>query len=184
MKVLIVVDMQNDFLTGALKNYNACQIVPKVVDKINKFEGIVIATRDTHFEDNYARTIEGKIIDKHCIEGSYGWQLEDSIEEAIRQKPKAYKVNKYSFAYDKWEQLFYDIMQIDELEEIELVGVCTDLCVLNNAIILQNLFPTIKVSVDKSCCAGTTVDKHNEAIKIMMDNLIGIKCRWTNYGDN
>lgn len=175
MKVLIVVDMQNDFLTGSLKNYNACQIVPKVVDKINKFEGIVIATRDTHFEDNYARTIEGKMLSKHCIEGSYGWQLDDDIEKAIRQKPKAYKVNKYSFGYDKWLDLFYDIMNIDELEEIELVGVCTDICVLANATILQSLFPTIRISVDKSCCAGTTPERHNDAIKIMMSNLIGIK---------
>lgn len=182
MKVLIVVDMQNDFLTGSLKNYEACQIIPNVVKKIEKFDGIVIATRDTHFEDNYNRTLEGRMLNKHCIESSYGWQLEDSVYEAIKKKDKSYIVNKYSFGYDKWENLFYDIMNIDELEEIELVGVCTDICVISNALILQSLFPSVNIVVDKSCCAGTTIDRHNDAIRVMMSNLIGIKVDFTANG--
>lgn len=156
-KTLIVVDMQNDFINGALGTEEAVAIVENVKKKIAKYQEAgdeVIFTRDTH-QDNYLDTNEGKYLPvPHCIEGTEGWQIpEDIVVEG------AIFLNKPSFGYLDWKQY--------HLEEVELIGLCTDICVVSNALIIKALYPEIKVSVDASCCAGVTPESHQAALTTM-----------------
>lgn len=156
-KTLIVVDMQNDFINGALGTKEAVSIVENVKKKIAKYQEAgeeIIFTRDTH-QDNYLDTNEGKYLPvPHCIEGTEGWQIPEDIavEGAIF-------LNKPSFGYLDWKQY--------HLEEVELIGLCTDICVVSNALIIKALYPEIKVSVDASCCAGVTPESHQAALTTM-----------------
>lgn len=157
-KTLIVVDMQNDFIDGSLGTKEAVAIVDKVKDKIAQYkeQGYkIIYTRDTHKED-YLDTPEGKKLPvEHCIQGTYGWEIADGlmVEGSII-------IDKPSFGYTKWTEL--------ELgDEIELIGLCTDICVVSNALILKALFPDAKMTVDAGCCAGVTPESHNAALVTM-----------------
>lgn len=157
MKTLIVVDMQKDFVDGALGTSEAVAILDNVKAKIKEYidnGDEVIFTRDTH-HDNYMDTNEGKHLPVvHCIEGSDGWQIYDGLYvEGCKI------VDKPSFGYTGWTDFNF--------EEVELIGLCTDICVVSNALILKALFPEIKVSVDSKCCAGVTVDSHEAALKTM-----------------
>ena len=157
MKTLIVVDMQKDFVDGALGTSEAVAILDNVKAKIKEYidDGDeVIFTRDTHHE-NYMDTNEGKHLPVvHCIEGSDGWQIYDGLYvEGCKI------IDKPSFGYTGWTDFNF--------EEIELIGLCTDICVVSNALILKALFPEIKVSVDSKCCAGVTVESHEAALKTM-----------------
>ena len=157
MKTLIVVDMQKDFVDGALGTSEAVAILDNVKAKIKEYidnGDEVIFTRDTHHE-NYMDTNEGKHLPVvHCIEGSDGWQIYDGLYvEGCKI------VDKPSFGYTGWTDFNF--------EEVELIGLCTDICVVSNALILKALFPEIKVSVDSKCCAGVTVDSHEAALKTM-----------------
>lgn len=156
-KTLIVVDMQNDFIHGALGTEEAAAIVENVKKKIAKYQEAgeeIIFTRDTH-QNNYLDTNEGKYLPvPHCIEGTKGWQIPDDI--AVEG---AVYLNKPSFGYLDWKQY--------HLEEVELVGLCTDICVVSNALIIKALYPEIKVSVDASCCAGVTPESHQAALTTM-----------------
>ena len=162
MKTLIVIDMQNDFITGPLGTPEAKAIVPKVKKKIADYRANgdrIIFTRDTHFK-NYLDTLEGKHLPvEHCICGSEGWQVPSDLMsyEDIR-------VNKYSFGYDCWSEGNYTF---EDCESIELVGVCTDICVVSNALILKAEYPYIEITVDASCCAGTTPENHKAALQVM-----------------
>ena len=154
MKTLIVVDMQKDFVDGALGTSEAVAILDNVKAKIKEYidnGDEVIFTRDTH-HDNYMDTNEGKHLPVvHCIEGSDGWQIYDGLYvEGCKI------VDKPSFGYTGWTDFNF--------EEVELIGLCTDICVVSNALILKALFPEIKVSVDSKCCAGVTVDSHEAAL--------------------
>lgn len=157
MKTLIVVDMQNDFIDGSLGTKEAEAIVANVDAKIKKYldEGNqVIFTRDTH-QENYMDTNEGKHLPVvHCIEGTEGWAIREGL-----YKDGCEIINKPSFGYTGWDE--YDF------EEVELVGLCTDICVVSNALIIKALFPEITVSVDSSCCAGVTPESHEAALKTM-----------------
>lgn len=156
-KTLIVVDMQKDFIDGALGSKEAVAIVENVKKKIafykeNGYE--IIFTRDTH-QENYMETNEGKHLPvMHCIEGTDGWQIAEGLEVE-----GAIYINKPNFGYVNWKEY--------ALEEVEMVGLCTDICVVSNALILKATFPEINVTVDASCCAGVTPDSHKAALTTM-----------------
>ena len=167
MKVLIVVDMQNDFITGSLGSKLAENIVEKVVNKVKAFDGTVIFTRDTHFE-NYLNTREGKNLPvKHCIKDTFGWEICDEL------KPFAKKViDKPTFGS---VDLANELKTYKDIEEIELCGLCTDICVISNAMILKATFPEVKIVVDSSCSAGVSEESHNTALDSMKAVQIEVK---------
>ncbi len=156
-KTLIVVDMQKDFIDGALGTGEAVAIVEKVKEKIALYQANgdeIIFTRDTHQPD-YLSTNEGKYLPvEHCIEETEGWQIYEGLEV-----DGATYINKPNFGYTGWAEF--------DFEEVELVGLCTDICVVSNALILKALFPEIKITVDAGCCAGVTPESHEAALLTM-----------------
>ena len=160
MRYLIVVDMQVDFITGALGSELATAIVPNVVEKVKNFDGRVIFTRDTHFAD-YMQTQEGKNLPvPHCIKDSDGWQICDELRpyaEVI--------VDKLTFGSIDLPHLLEGYGE--SIEGIELCGLCTDICVISNAMVLKAAFPEVPVAVDASCSAGVSVESHNTALNAM-----------------
>ena len=162
---LIVVDMQKDFVDGALGTPEAQAIVEKVADKILGFEGQIFATLDTHRE-NYLTTAEGKKLPvKHCIKGTPGWVLNDSVAAALEQKGYT-PVEKLTFGSVLLPRLLYQAAAGENFT-VELVGLCTDICVVSNALLLKALFPEAEISVDASCCAGVTPESHEAALLTM-----------------
>ena len=164
-KVLIVVDMQKDFVDGALGSKEAVAIVDNVVKKIEGFDGDIIVTYDTHPE-NYMETQEGKNLPvPHCIKGSDGWKLDAKVQAAVDKKGcKAIEKPTFgSTELPEYIKAAYDPSDI----EIELIGLCTDICVVSNALMMKANFLETPVSVDASCCAGVTVDTHNAALTTM-----------------
>lgn len=162
--VLIVVDMQKDFVDGALGTKEAVAIVDNVVAKIKDFDGDVIATYDTHGE-NYMETQEGKKLPvPHCIKGTDGWRLDKKVQEALDEKGFT-EVYKPTFgSVDLVEMIRkYDV----ENTQIQLIGLCTDICVVSNALLLKANFPEMNISVDAACCAGVTPEKHLAALETM-----------------
>ena len=158
MKFLIVVDMQNDFISGSLGSEDAKSIVNNVKEKIEKFDGKVIFTRDTHYK-NYMETQEGKNLPvKHCVIDTYGWEICDELKEYAKDV-----INKVTFGSMDLPK----ILENEEIEEIELCGLCTDICVISNAMILKAAFPEVKLTVDSSCSAGVTKESHNKALDAM-----------------
>lgn len=165
-KLLLVVDMQNDFINGSLGTKEAEKIVPKVVDKIKKFDGQVIFTRDTHTEE-YLSTQEGKKLPvEHCIKNSFGWQLCDEINEIAHEKD-CMIIDKPSFGSLELVDVLKKINMTHPVEQIEVIGLCTDICVISNALILKAAFPECEIIVDSSCCAGVTIASHNNALEAM-----------------
>lgn len=165
MKVLVVVDMQNDFIDGALGTKEAQAIVPNVVKKIEEYNGSqypIIFTRDTHYK-NYLFTQEGKNLPvEHCIYGTEGWNIKEGLETM-----NCRYVDKDSFGWFNWERTIGNILPVSDIESIELVGLCTDICVISNAMILKAVFPEIPITVDASCCAGVTPESHKNALEAM-----------------
>lgn len=176
MKILIVVDMQNDFIYGPLGTDEAKNIVPAVIDKIEEYydnnnNNPIIFTQDTHYND-YLYTLEGKKLPiPHCICGSEGWDLIPEINYLKRKlNLNADFVNKESFGFNDWEGCLEwneDEDFMEHIESIELCGVCTDICVVSNALILRALYPDKKIIVDAKCCAGVTPEKHKAALEVM-----------------
>lgn len=160
MKFLIVVDMQVDFITGSLGSKIAEAIVPRVVEKVKAFEGTVLFTRDTHTPD-YLSTQEGKKLPVvHCVRNTPGWQVCDAL------RPYAHTlVDKETFGSVELPGLLKGYGQ--PVEEITLCGLCTDICVISNAMILKAAFPEARVVVDGSCSAGVTQESHNTALQAM-----------------
>lgn len=165
-KTLIVIDMQNDFISGSLGTPEAQAIVPNVKKKIEEYKARgdeIIFTRDTH-QSNYLETNEGKHLPvEHCIEGTHGWQISDDLDV-----DNCIYIDKPSFGWTHWDAHHFD--------EVELVGVCTSICVLSNALILKATFPEIKITVDANCCACVTTESHKHAIesmKMCQINVIG-----------
>lgn len=160
MKYLIVVDMQVDFITGSLGSELATAIVPNVVEKVKNFDGKVLFTRDTHFED-YMQTQEGrKLPVPHCIKDTDGWQICDELQPYVETV-----VDKVTFGSVELPQLLKDYGE--PVDEIELCGLCTDICVISNAMILKAAFPEAKIVVDAKCSAGVSVESHNTALDAM-----------------
>ena len=156
-KTLIVVDMQNDFIDMALGTKEAVAIVPKVKEKIQEYVqngDEIIFTRDTH-GDNYLQTPEGKQLPvEHCIKGTKGWQIAEGLYiEGCKI------IDKPNFGWPHWNE--------EHLEDVEIIGLCTDICVVSNALIIKATFPDINVKVDSNCCAGVTVETHEAALKTM-----------------
>ena len=163
MEVLVVVDMQNDFIDGALGTREAVAIVPKVEAKIRGFAGPVLFTRDTHEED-YMETQEGKNLPVvHCVKGTDGWQINEKVKTALKD---AVVIDKPTFGS---KILAEEITKIAEKEDITvtLVGLCTDICVVSNAILIKAYLPEIPVKVIASCCAGVTPESHEAALATM-----------------
>lgn len=163
-KILVVVDMQKDFIDGSLGTAEAVAIVPAVTDKIRAFDrNDVFATRDTHRKD-YLDTQEGKNLPvEHCIEGTEGWMLEPHIEEMILPD---HIFNKPTFGSVELARKMLEISHEEDIE-IELVGLCTDICVISNALLLKAYMPEVVISVDPACCAGVTLQKHDAALETM-----------------
>ena len=163
-RILVVVDMQKDFVNGALGTKEAVAIVPAVVDKIRQYEKEnIFVTRDTHQKD-YLTTQEGrKLPVEHCIEGTPGWELDPTVAEAVQG---AAIVNKPTFGSTELMNIIREISEKDEIS-IELIGLCTDICVVSNALLLKAAVPEVEISVDASCCAGVTPEKHEAALETM-----------------
>ena len=159
-KILIVVDMQNDFIDGALGTPEAVAIVPHVREKIESFDGKVFFTRDTHFE-NYMSTEEGRNLPvPHCIKGTDGWQIRAELD-ALRTTEA---IDKLTFG----SRELVDVLAAEgEIESITFVGLCTDICVISNAMVVKAFYPEIPLTVDARCCAGVTPESHARALAAM-----------------
>ncbi len=169
-QILVVVDMQNDFIDGALGTKEAVDIVGNVVAKIREYQGCKIyLTRDTHFE-NYMDRQEGrKLPVPHCIKGSLGWKIRpEVIMTAESVTNRIVKVDKPSFGSIALSELIYQDSLMDDIE-VELVGLCTDICVVSNALLLKAKMPEVPIKVDRKCVAGVT-PKKNEAALLTMES--------------
>ncbi|MBQ3932040.1 MAG: cysteine hydrolase [Firmicutes bacterium] len=161
-KLLIVIDMQNDFIDGSLGTKEAEAIVPAVKAKIASYPPKdVIATMDTHGPD-YLKTQEGRNLPvEHCIKGTDGWKIRPDIAELL---DKAIIYEKPTFGCEK---LAADLKNVKGLKEVEMIGLCTDICVVSNALLIKAALPEIRISVDSACCAGVTPEKHLAALETM-----------------
>lgn len=185
-KVLVVVDMQNDFIDGALGTPEAQVIVQNVVEKLehtDRSETLVIFTKDTHYED-YMDTLEGKLLPvPHCIENTHGWSINKEVSGAVDGHPGLVyssgkiingRVYKNTFGSDGLREFL--IQHKESIEEVEFVGLCTDICVVSNALMARQALPNTAIVVDASCCAGVTPEKHRAALEVMKScqiNVIG-----------
>ena len=157
-KVLVVVDMQNDFIDGALGTAEAVAIVPKVAEKIKNFDGTVLYTRDTH-EEEYMQTQEGRNLPvPHCIRGTHGWEISGALDTSDCEV-----IDKPTFGSVALAQK----LAVIQPDQIELVGLCTDICVISNAMLCKAYMPETEILVDPACCAGVTPESHNRALKAM-----------------
>lgn len=170
-RVLIVVDMQKDFVDGALGSSEAVEIVDTVVEKIRGFDGPIFVTMDTHDED-YLDTMEGRNLPvKHCIKGTDGWKLNSEVKKALKGKDFII-VEKPTFGSVKLVELLREYVDSDA--EIELVGLCTDICVVSNALLLKANYYETPIYVDAGACAGVSPEAHNAAISTMKSCHINI----------
>lgn len=161
--ILVVVDMQNDFIDGALGTKEAVAIVPKVAEKIRNFSGKVLFTRDTH-EENYLDTQEGKNLPvPHCIRETKGWQIRPELMELCRETP----IDKGTFGSVTLGSVLFELNKAESIESITFVGLCTDICVISNVMIAKAFLPEVKLIVDASCCAGVTPQSHRNALEAM-----------------
>ena len=161
----VVVDMQKDFVDGALGSSEAAAIVEKVVEKIKSFDGEIFVTLDTHY-DNYSETAEGrKLPVPHCIKGTDGWKLDKSVASALENR-EYMTVEKPTFGSVKLPKLI-EAAAGEEDFSIETIGLCTDICVVSNALLLKANFPEKPIAVDSACCAGVTVQAHKAALATM-----------------
>ena len=171
MDILVVVDMQNDFIDGALGTPEARAVVPRVAEKIRAWEGPVYATQDTHFA-NYLETQEGRILPvPHCIQGTGGWRVEPSVRKALTEgaarNESVLYITKATFGSTDLAEILAKRCQEGPIEEIVLIGLCTDICVISNALVLKAFLPDVPLAVDAACCAGVTPESHGNALAAM-----------------
>ena len=159
-KILIVVDMQNDFIDGALGTKEAVAIIPYVKEAVERFDGKVFFTRDTHFE-NYMQTQEGGNLPvPHCIKGTEGWQIRHELDALRSTEP----IDKLTFG----SKDLVDVLQAEgDIESITFLGLCTDICVISNAMVVKAFFPDVPLIVDAKGCAGVTPESHRRALEAM-----------------
>ena len=161
--ILVVVDMQNDFIDGALGTKEAVAIVPAVKEKIENFDGKVIFTRDTHFE-NYMETQEGKNLPvPHCIKGTKGWEIRSELMDLCKDNP----IDKLTFGSSELGNILVEENKVNTIESITFIGLCTDICVISNVMIAKAFLPEVRVIVDAACCAGVTPESHKNALEAM-----------------
>ena len=174
-KYLIAVDLQKDFIDGALGTGEALAIVPAVCTRIRECREAgytIIATLDTH-EDNYMETREGKRLPvPHCIRNTEGWRIRPEVAEALGRD--ALLVEKPTFGSVRLPQIIRDTSGGDDPEVIELLGLCTDICVVSNALLLKAAFPETEFTVHADCCAGVTPAKHEAALETMRSCQISV----------
>ncbi len=170
-KLLVVVDMQNDFIDGELGSKRALDIVDRVVEKIKNWDGSIIVTMDSHESDSYDTTEEGKTIPEHCIYGSKGWRLNSKVNEALEAKGDYYICQKIDrFATPE----IGSYASTNQKDYVEFVGLCTDICVVSNVLMLRSMNPTIDIAVDSTCCAGLTERSHEAALMVMENCCVDI----------
>ncbi len=164
-KYLIVTDMQNDFIDGALGTPEAVAIVPSVCEKIRSFDGDIIVTMDTHGSD-YMKKREGRFLPvEHCIKGTEGWDLSKEVKASLYGKN--YRVlEKITFGSVDLPKLLKDLSG-EENFEVHVIGLCTDICVVSNAMIVKASFPEADIYVDAACCAGVSPESHRAALQTM-----------------
>lgn len=161
-KLLIVIDMQNDFVTGKLGSENAQIAAKNIAEHIGEYDRIIF-TRDTH-DENYLDTLEGKFLPvPHCIEGSEGHEVIPELMNIRSRHQEISTLNKYSFGSFSWHNAF----DASNYDAIEVCGVCTDICVVSNALILRSLFPNTRIICHKDWCAGTSIAAHEAALEVM-----------------
>ena len=161
--VLVVVDMQKDFIDGALGTAEAVAIVPAVVERVKSFKGPVLFTRDTHGED-YMDTQEGRRLPvPHCIRGTEGWRIRPELE-ALRTRPA---IDKPSFGSTELPRILRDMDAEEPVASVTLLGLCTDICVISNALLIKAALPEARVAVDAACCAGVSPESHRRALNAM-----------------
>lgn len=184
-KLLIVIDAQNDFITGALRNEDAIRTLPNLVKLIEDHDGPVIATHDTHFNKiqvcaswppesgiPYEESMEGqKLPVPHCIKLSEGWELAPEVLAACQAKNTEKEINyraidKYTFGFTGWKD-YLNFKDYENIDEIVIAGYCTDICVVSNALILRATYPNKKITVVANACAGVTPEKHEAALEVM-----------------
>ncbi len=185
MKVLVLVDLQNDFIDGALGSPEAQAIVPRVVDKINNYSDksntLVLFTKDTHYAD-YLNTLEGTMLPiEHCIENTQGWSINREVKDAVRRNrflscSKGDIINgriyKNTFGSDVLRNFLKE--NSDIIEQVEFIGLCTDICVISNVLMARQVLPDTNIYVDSSCCAGVTPEKHQAALEVMRSCQINV----------
>lgn len=160
--VLVVVDMQKDFIDGALGTKEAVAIVDNVAEAIRSFDGEVIFTRDTHF-DNYMETQEGRNLPvPHCIKGTEGWQIDKKLASLRTDGMKVFDKPTFGSV-----ELAAYLKENKELEQVTLIGLCTDICVISNALLIKANLPEVEVTVIEKCCAGVTPQSHKNALEAM-----------------
>lgn len=160
-KLLVVVDIQNDFVDGTLGSKEAVAIIPNAVNKIKNWDGEIVCTADTH-PDNYLETNEGKHLPvPHCIEKTYGWMLNKEIANALGENPTIISKPTFGSLY------LADYIRGNNFDRIEFIGLCTDICVVSNVLLAKAYVPGASIAVDVSCCAGVTPESHNAAIQTM-----------------
>lgn len=163
MNILIVIDMQNDFIDGSLGTKEAVGIVPAVAEKIRNFDGMVLATRDTHGAD-YLETQEGRNLPvTHCIKGTPGWEIRPEIAGLLTTQP----IDKPTFGSDRLGEYLTELNAAEAIESITLIGLCTDICVISNAMVIKAFLPEVPILVDAACCAGVTPESHRRALEAM-----------------
>ena len=187
MKLLCLIDLQKDFIDGALSTPEAQAIIPNIVNKINNYSDkknvLVLFTKDTHHY-NYLDTLEGTILPiPHCIENTPGWSINKEVEAAVKanrflsyssDKIINSRVYKNTFGSDDLEELL--VKYKDDIESVEFCGLCTDMCVISNVLMARQKLPDIEITVDMTCCAGSTLEKHKAALEVMKScqiNIIG-----------
>lgn len=164
--LLLIIDMQKDFIDGSLGTREAEAIVAAVVKRAEEFEGTLIFTRDTHTTD-YRNTAEGKKLPvEHCIEGTPGWELHPLLE-ALRVKRNALVFDKLTFGSKELALALEEAHNTRGIRSITLCGLCTDICVISNALLLKAFLPEVPIQVDASCCAGVTPQSHANALEAM-----------------
>ncbi len=171
-KVLIVVDIQNDFVDGALGTKEAAAIINNAAEKIRSFDGDIFVTLDTHSED-YMNTAEGKKLPvPHCIKGTSGHELNVLVKKALNAVQYEI-IEKPTFGSERLGALLKERYDDKELS-VELIGICTDICVISNALVIKAFCPECEITVDSSCCAGVSPEAHNAALTTMRSCLINV----------
>lgn len=173
---LIIVDMQNDFVSGTLGNEKAKAIVPNIVNEI-KFNAYdyIFFTKDYHSTEGYKNSIESEKIPAHCNPNEWGYNLVPELSSVVFNNSMidipTFILNKNTFLCHDWATY---LDQIEDLTDITIVGVCTDICVISNALYLRSLYPNVNIFVKSNCCAGTTEELHKKALDVMRSCLIHV----------
>lgn len=164
--ILVVIDLQNDFINGTLGTQEAQKIIPACLEKIRKYPGEVIFTQDTH-DENYLVSQEGQNLPiMHCVHETWGWELAPEIA-LLQQKNNYHIFPKPTFASTDLAQYLSQSHKENPIFEIEIIGLCTDICVISNALMIKGYLPEIPIKIDPSCCAGTTPEAHEAALQVL-----------------